>query len=152
MRQTLKSRVGAFAADETGAITTDFVVMTAAIMGIGMAAMMVISGGVEDLSGDITNDLASNDAIFRSGYFGRDRLTVLLEGPRDYVSETTMRNRYTLFSDPSLRTDAQVRNAHRTWSRRLADPAYSNPGNAADWVRILDQALDVRDLEPHDDI
>jgi hypothetical protein len=46
-----------FAKSESGAVTVDWVVLTAAIVGLGLAVMAVVSNGVEDLSGDITNSL-----------------------------------------------------------------------------------------------
>lgn len=44
---------------EVGAVTVDWVVLTAAIVGLGLAVMTIISGGVEDLSGEISVELAS---------------------------------------------------------------------------------------------
>ena len=41
-----------FAKSESGAVTVDWVVLTAAIVGLGLAVMAVVSAGVEDLSGD----------------------------------------------------------------------------------------------------
>jgi len=43
--------------DESGAVTVDWVVLTAAIVGIAMAVIAVISGGVEDASGGINDEL-----------------------------------------------------------------------------------------------
>ncbi|RYH10707.1 Flp family type IVb pilin, partial [Tropicimonas sp. IMCC6043] len=47
--------IKSFRNDEDGAVTVDWVVLTAAIVGLGIATLAVISGGVEDLSGDISN-------------------------------------------------------------------------------------------------
>ncbi|MBF9031850.1 hypothetical protein HKCCE3408_15735 [Rhodobacterales bacterium HKCCE3408] len=41
-----------FAREETGAVTADFVVLAAGIVGLGLAVIMVTSGGVEDLAGE----------------------------------------------------------------------------------------------------
>jgi Flp pilus assembly pilin Flp len=46
-----------FAKSESGAVTVDWVVLTAAIVGLGLAVMAVVSGGVEDLAGDIDTQL-----------------------------------------------------------------------------------------------
>ena len=48
-----------FAKSESGAVTVDWVVLTAAIVGLGLAVMAVVSGGVQDLSQDIDNQLTS---------------------------------------------------------------------------------------------
>ena len=50
-----------FLQSENGAVTVDWVVLTAAIVGLGLAVMAVVSGGVEDLSSDINVELASLD-------------------------------------------------------------------------------------------
>lgn len=50
-----------FLQSENGAVTVDWVVLTAALVGLGLAVMSVVSGGVEDLSGDISVELASLD-------------------------------------------------------------------------------------------
>jgi len=39
-----------FAADESGAVTVDWVVLTAAIVGLGLAVMTVISNSTETLT------------------------------------------------------------------------------------------------------
>ncbi|CUH08484.1 hypothetical protein JSE7799_00063 [Jannaschia seosinensis] len=46
-----------FAAAEDGAVTVDWVVLTAALVGLGLAVMGVVSGGIEKLSGDISTSL-----------------------------------------------------------------------------------------------
>jgi Flp pilus assembly pilin Flp len=51
MLHTIKT----FAADESGAVTVDWVVLTAALVGLGLAVMGVISTGLQDLSADVTN-------------------------------------------------------------------------------------------------
>ena len=48
-----------FANDEAGAVTVDWVVLTAAIVGVGIAVMATVSDGLEDLSGDIENQLTA---------------------------------------------------------------------------------------------
>ena len=50
-----------FVNDETGAVTVDWVVLTAALVGLGLAVMAVTSGGVENLSNDTAMELASID-------------------------------------------------------------------------------------------
>jgi len=47
-----------FKNDESGAVTVDWVVLTAAIVGLGIAVMATVSGGVQNLSGDINKQLS----------------------------------------------------------------------------------------------
>ena len=50
---------------EDGAVTVDWVVLTAAIVGLGMVVMTTVGGGIESLGGEIVTDL-SNQSI--NGY------------------------------------------------------------------------------------
>ena len=43
--------------DESGAVTVDWVVLTAGLVGLGLATMAVVSGGVEDLTTDTKDEL-----------------------------------------------------------------------------------------------
>jgi len=47
-----------FKNDESGAVTVDWVVLTAAIVGLGIAVLATVSGGVQNLSGDINTQLS----------------------------------------------------------------------------------------------
>jgi Flp pilus assembly pilin Flp len=48
-----------FIANESGAVTVDWVVLTAALVGLGLAVMTVVSSGVESLSTDIDEELST---------------------------------------------------------------------------------------------
>jgi len=50
--------VTGFARDESGAVAVDWVVLSAGLVGLGIATMAVVSGGVEDLSRDIAGEAA----------------------------------------------------------------------------------------------
>jgi len=52
-----------FRQEESGAVTVDWVVLTAALVGLGLAVMAVVSGGVENLSGDISTSLTGIDPL-----------------------------------------------------------------------------------------
>ncbi len=51
-----------FLQSEDGAITVDWVVLTAGLVGLGLATAAVVSDGTEDLSGDTSATLASVDS------------------------------------------------------------------------------------------
>ena len=56
---TLNTMIKSFAADESGAVTVDWVVLTAALVGLGIAVMASVSDGLEKLSGDIETQLTT---------------------------------------------------------------------------------------------
>ncbi|WP_417253892.1 Flp family type IVb pilin [Celeribacter sp.] len=49
-----------FARDEDGAVTVDWVVLTAAIVGLGIAILASVSGKVEALGKNIGDDLTTH--------------------------------------------------------------------------------------------
>ena len=51
-----------FLNDESGAVTVDWVVLTAAIVGLGIAVLAAVSDGVENLSDDIDTQLSAQGA------------------------------------------------------------------------------------------
>lgn len=53
-----------FKKDESGAVTVDWVVLTAAIVGLGMVVMTTVGGGITGLGDAIVTDLGSRS----SGY------------------------------------------------------------------------------------
>jgi len=55
----LVSMIKTFAADESGAVTVDWVVLTAAIVGLGLAVVTSVRSGVSSLGTDISNALTS---------------------------------------------------------------------------------------------
>ena len=58
----------AFHTSESGAVTVDWVVLTAALVGLGLATMGVVSQGVQDASGDVEQQLSSGDLITTAFY------------------------------------------------------------------------------------
>ena len=48
-----------FANDESGAVTVDWVVLTAAVVGIAIAVISLISGGINTAANNINNELAA---------------------------------------------------------------------------------------------
>ncbi len=48
-----------FRADEDGAVTVDWVVLTAAIVGLGIAVLTSVSGGTTSLADKISDELGS---------------------------------------------------------------------------------------------
>ena len=50
-----------FANDESGAVTVDWVVLTAAIVGLGLLVIQVVTPGIETLAGNIASEVADVD-------------------------------------------------------------------------------------------
>jgi Flp pilus assembly pilin Flp len=56
----------AFKSDESGAVTVDWVVLTAAIVGLGMVVMTTVGGGIEGLGDAIVADLGERAAGYEN--------------------------------------------------------------------------------------
>jgi len=55
-----------FKNDESGAVTVDWVVLTAAIVGLGMVVMTTVGGGIEGLGAAIVSDLEGRAAGYEN--------------------------------------------------------------------------------------
>ncbi|WP_127560962.1 hypothetical protein [Nioella ostreopsis] len=55
-----------FLGNESGAVTVDWVVLTGALVGLGLATTAIVSAGVQDLSGDTRGTLESDSIIVAS--------------------------------------------------------------------------------------
>lgn len=62
----LQNFLKAFTKDESGAVTVDWVVLTAAIVGLGMVVMTTVGGSIEGLAGEIATDLDGRSAGYVS--------------------------------------------------------------------------------------
>lgn len=51
----------AFLKDESGAVTVDWVVLTAAIVGLGIAVLTSVGGGTTTLADKVSGHMASKD-------------------------------------------------------------------------------------------
>jgi Flp pilus assembly pilin Flp len=60
----MKSFMHTFLNDESGAVTVDWVVLTAAIVGLGLVVMQLVGGGIEDFGQTVVTDLQART----SGY------------------------------------------------------------------------------------
>lgn len=55
----LQNFINKFFNDESGAVTVDWVVLTAAIVGLGLVVMTTVGGGIETLSDNIVTNMPS---------------------------------------------------------------------------------------------
>lgn len=117
-----------FAKSEAGAVTVDWVVLTAALVGLGMATMAVVSGGVGDVSGDVDTQLTDQEisTSFDEALAGlsltADTLTSWHHNEAWYDAVTAA------YSDPADWTPAELTAQHQA----MADIILAaNPGDIA---------------------
>ncbi|MDM8167739.1 hypothetical protein [Roseovarius sp.] len=60
-------RFGTFLEDESGAVTVDWVVLSAAVVGLGVAAVSTVGDGVNSLASDIATAIADKSVDNRNG-------------------------------------------------------------------------------------
>ncbi|QXT40688.1 hypothetical protein [Gymnodinialimonas ceratoperidinii] len=148
MRDPSPSFLTRFATREHGTAPVFGVFVGAVVIFLGISIVLIATSDPEEAEPEEVVQVF-DDAEFRAANRGRDRATVLAEGPRGYYSAAEIRRRYEIFSNPDEITDRELRDAHRRWARRVADPAYSQPGRARDMVLLLEHAMAFRGLEPH---
>ena len=56
---TINTFATAFLRDEDGAVTVDWVVLTAALVGLALAVIVALTPGLESAAGDINNSLST---------------------------------------------------------------------------------------------
>lgn len=61
------NRFDTFLNDETGAVTVDWVVLTAAIVGLGIAVLTSVSGGTRELANSISTSLIEAEVATLEG-------------------------------------------------------------------------------------
>ena len=64
---TFFANIKNFAADESGAVTVDWVVLTAAIVGLGIAVVASVRGGVTEIGGTISSALSGAEIDTTNG-------------------------------------------------------------------------------------
>lgn len=132
--------LGAFWKSDPGAASTrKGFLLAAAISVVGMSVYVTAYGDEQPRRFAVPS--ADEDVLAR-----------LTNGQILTFDASTVERRLALFSDPAEFTDAQLRNAHRTWSRRAADRSYGQRGLASDMALIVGAAMELRGVEPHSDI
>jgi hypothetical protein len=63
----LRTRLLRSAGDEEGAVSTDFVVVTAVVVGIGIAAVALLGAQVVDTSAEVRDGFVARIAAYLSG-------------------------------------------------------------------------------------
>jgi len=148
-----------FTHDESGAVTVDWVVLTAGLVGLGLATMSVVSSGVEDLVGDVDAEMSreNNAPIIRTafataGWFDFDGET--LTGLNIYNSGATLQSSDTLGSVSGSNAIVITTNpndapggAHAGGLRVALDESTFEAGTtyrASFWARSETGTVDVR--------
>ncbi|MEM9797927.1 MAG: hypothetical protein AAF919_15655 [Pseudomonadota bacterium] len=131
--------------DESGAVTVDWTVLTAAGVGLGLIVMGVVATGAGNTTADISESLDGAYIGFLSENFGKTPYDVAAEVELNHFgSRWPQRRMNRLLNDTS---EQSLVNQHRRWSNRASDPGYSNPGRAADQLAMIEIAMDARGVE-----
>lgn len=138
-----KSDIGAlwraFRKSESGAVATQTGFAIASVIGVALVLVFLAMGGGRAAPTPVMAD------PFELA------VAELMQRPIQSFNETQVRVRLSRHLDPAQRTNAQLRNAHRVWARRVADMRYSDPVMARDMEAITAKALAMRGLRPHPD-
>lgn len=141
----LVSNFDEFLRAESGAVVTDWVVLAAGVVGLGLATISVVSGGVESLSIDTAVELGTGDIIFESSNFGRSRAEVVALGNEFYTEQQTV-DRYAIYA---AQTEAELADSFAYWTNEATAEGASEAlqAEAADNLRMISMVYDQRGLE-----
>lgn len=146
----LRTTTAHFLLSEDGAVTVDWVVLTAALVGLCLAAMAVVSGGVEDLSSDIDTQLVSQGITteFETAFAGltADTLTSWHHNEAWYDGTTAA------YSDPGQWSEAQLVAQHQAMADTIlaanpADIASGHYQNAIDHMGAIEIGMAANGIE-----
>lgn len=146
----LKATTAHFLTSEGGAVTVDWVVLTAALVGLGLAVMAVVSGGTEDLSSDIDTQLVDQGIVteFEVAFAGLTAAT-LSSWHHNEGWYNDMSGRY---SDPAQYSEAQLITQHAAMAATIlaANPAHIQSGhyqNAIDHMGAIEIGMAANGIE-----
>jgi phosphomannomutase len=134
--------ISTFIQDETGAVTVDWVVLTSALVGLGIAVTLVVSGGVENVSNDVAQTLADTSVEFT--FFGNaaDAASAIFSSAESiFYGEEQSNGFISDFSDPNNYSDEQLQQVYQT---SQAYNAQSGNAESVDQLGILETAASNR--------
>lgn len=88
----------AFQSDENGAVTVDWVVLTAGLVGLGLATMAVVSSGVQGVSEDVAAEVGQHDIIATS-FSAREHSAFYTAWANHMASEGSLRRTFSYSND-----------------------------------------------------
>lgn len=148
----------AFIKSDSGAVTVDWVVLTAALAGLGLATTAVVSGGISDLSGDISGQLVSQEIIteFTSASVGMDWGSydnLANQHGASWGTDAEGRNwaesTYAGWSDPNILSDADLQTQYAANYEYATTQSASSQATRtyADYAAVQEQIMIDRGLE-----
>jgi len=134
-----------FVTEERGAVTVDWVVLTAALVGLGLATTAVVSTGVGSLSNE-TADVLEDGDILQVASFGRGwDFSAFNHAIDDGLAEQVFTN----YSGDGF-TDADVQTALTTYHDRLAGGSATTSHVDIDTYAGIYAAAEERDIDTRD--
>ncbi|MBF9051464.1 hypothetical protein GTA62_17475 [Roseobacter sp. HKCCD9010] len=127
----------AFLSSESGAVVTDWVVLTAATMALSLGVFAVVSPGLEDLSAETAEVLSDSDVVFESQYFGQSVMDMALAMEVDNRNDAWKERRVDRVQSLS---DQRLANQLNNWNSRT-------PENSNHSQERIDFEVRIRELE-----
>jgi len=135
-----------FLSDESGAVTVDWVVLTAALVGLGLATTAVVTSGVSALSGNLATELTEQglDAIASSIL---DLGVISPHHSQAWLDQVVP----DFFGDPAIFSDAELAAYHTTMANTIlaanpADIASGHYHNSIDHMGAVEAAMANRGI------
>lgn len=147
-----------FLQSDSGAVTIDWVVLTAALVGLGLATTAVVSGGVSALSNDMDDQLVNQGIVteFAAAITGMDWANYDYLAAQHGASWGTdsegrgwAEHTYAAWSDPAILSDAALQEQYAiNYNYATTQSASSmETETRADYVAIQEQIMIERGIE-----
>lgn len=135
-----------FTKEERGAVTADWLVLSAGLLGIGIAVLSLAGTGLSSLSDGIA-DYAADDRKFAADpYFGVTFQEYINSIPWETQTPQQQVDLFSNYTDPTHYSDSDLQNEFQTWRLLAADPGYPEPAFARERLALLRVVLDARQL------
>lgn len=136
--------------DTSGAITVEWTLLTGGLVAIALAATSVVGSGLDANTAMLHAEFTREFRSYEARNFGRSPAEVAQELEMEVMSASRRDSRVERLLNAL--TDTQLRNQHRTWNTRAANPDYDRLALARDQVKLIDVAMDARKVDPHDNV
>lgn len=146
----------AFIDSDSGAVTVDWVVLTAALVGLGLATTAVVSGGVSALSNDMDDQLVNQGIVTEFAAAGMDWANYDFLATQHGASWGTdsegrgwAEHTYAVWSDPNNLSDAQLQADYATnyTFATTQSPLSTETQTRADYIAVQEQIMIDRGIE-----
>lgn len=136
-----------FLRDDRGAVSVDWVVLTAVLVGTALATIGAVERGSVGVASGLSDRVGDGDFVLEWTNFGRNPSEMAAELAYGFHDGDWGAARVAGLIDTGT-SDEDLQAEYAVWSARASDPGYGNPAEARDQLAVLDIAMTARRVTP----